>query len=163
MVHLETERLKFRQWKQSDYEPFSQYFASEEHTRFLGGFKGPEDAWRLMATYIGHYELNSFSYPAIVEKDTNRLIGTIGLWKSKPWPEHELGYWLLPQSQGKGYGTEAGMVVKEFAKTLEFPSLVSYIDAENVSSKQLAIRLGAKLDGSIELLDFGMHEVYRYW
>ncbi len=92
------------------------------------------------------------------------VVGTIGLWNSDPWPEPELGYWLLPEYQGKGYGTEAGLAVKKYAlEDLALPTLVSYIDAENEPSKKLALNLGAKPDKAVNLLDFGPHEVYRYW
>ena len=163
MIGLETERLIFRQWENSDYQMFAEFYSIEEHARYVGGTKTPEESWRLMATYVGHYELNGYSYLAIGEKESGILIGTVGLWKSHPWPEPELGYWLLPDSQGKGYGVEAGLAVKNFAlDTLELESLVSYIDPSNEPSKKLALRLGAKYDSTIKLLDFGDHEVYRY-
>ena len=164
MLQLETDRLRFRQWQSADFDTFKAFYSDQEAARFVGGVQKPETAWRLMATYIGHYTLHGYSYPAIVEKATQRLIGTVGLWNSEPWPEPELGYWLLPIAQGKGYGTEAGLVVKRHAeKALQLPSLVSYIHPENEPSKKLALRLGARLDGVIELHDFGPHEVYRYW
>lgn len=163
MIGLETERLRFRQWKESDYTSFVKFYSKEENARFVGGTKSPEEAWRLMSTYIGHYVLNGFSYLAVETKSSSQLIGTVGLWKSNPWPEPELGYWLLPDAQGKGYGTEAGLAVKQFAlKKLVLNSLVSYIDRENEPSKKLALGLGARLDGTVDLLDFGLHEVYRY-
>ena len=163
MIGLETERLIFRQWQKKDYPIFAEFYSVEVNARYVGGVKTPEESWRLMATYIGHYELNGFSYLAIAEKDSGNLIGTIGLWKSQPWPEPELGYWLLPKFQGKGFGVEAGLAVKEFALIkLKLASLVSYIDPANEPSKKLAIRLGAKFDSTIKLLDFGTHEVYRY-
>ncbi|MBO3697685.1 GNAT family N-acetyltransferase [Roseivirga sp. E12] len=163
MIGLETERLVFRQWQNSDYKQFSEFYAQEEHAKYVGGQKSPEESWRLMATYIGHYTLKGYSYLAITEKSTEKLIGTVGLWKSEPWPEKELGYWLLPEAQGKGYGVEAGLAVRDYGlDTLKFDSLVSYIDPSNQPSVQLATRLGAKYDQTIELLDFGPHAIYRY-
>lgn len=164
MIDLETDRLVFRQWEASDYAPFSSFYAKEENARFVGGIKSKEESWRLMATYIGHYTLLRYSYLAIDEKETNQLIGTVGLWNSAPWPEPELGYWLLPGFQGKGFGVEAGLAVKDYAlKKLKLKSLVSYIDPKNEPSKQLATRLGGTYHSEIELLDFGPHAVYRYW
>lgn len=164
MIGLETERLLFRQWLDSDFEVFADFYSDEKNARFVGGVKDAETAWRLMATYVGHYELKGFSYLATTEKSTGMLVGTVGLWKSDPWPEHELGYWLLPRAQGTGYGYEAGMAVRTYAKEqLRLPSLVSYISAANEPSKKLALRLGATPDGVVELLDFGAHEVFRFW
>lgn len=163
MLNLSTERLQFRQWKESDYPEIKTFFSQEDNARFVGGVQNQESSWRLMATYIGHYQLKGYSYLAIETKSDNQLIGTVGLWKSEPWPEHEMGYWLLPHMQGKGFGLEAGTAVLQHAKTIDLPSLVSYIDPRNEPSKKLALGLGARLDQTIELLDFGPHEVYRYW
>jgi len=163
MIGLETDRLIFRQWKESDFGLVAEFYQNEEAARFVGGKKSSEESWRLMSTYIGHYALRGYSYLAIDEKSTGDLIGTVGLWNSTPWPEPELGYWLLPKAQGNGYGTEAGVAVKSFAlNDLKLPSLVSYIDPINEASKKLALRLGAQYDTNIDLLQFGIHEVYRY-
>ncbi len=163
MKDLVTTRLQFRQWKESDFNQIAEFYQDPVNSRFVGGMKSAEASWRLMATYIGHYELKGYSYLAIDSKETQALIGTVGLWNSEPWPEPELGYWLLPQAQGKGYALEAGTAVLEFARSLNLPSLVSYIDPQNVPSKKLALKLGAIHSGEIPLLDFGPHEVYRYW
>jgi len=78
-------------------------------------------------------------------------------------PNRNWVFWLISDAQGKGFGVEAGLAVKNFAlETLNIDSLVSYIDPANEPSKKLALRLGANYDKIIELLDFGPHEVYRY-
>lgn len=164
MLHLTTERLVFRMWTIADYPVFARFFSDVHNTQYLGGVKGPEASWRLMSTYIGHYHLNGFSYLALETKVNKQLVGTVGLWKSTPWPEPELGYWLLPACQGKGFAKEAGIAVKDFAKQhAKINTLVSYISPDNEPSKKLALKLGAKLEKTIQLLDFGKHEVYRYW
>ena len=163
MTDLQTERLKFRQWREADFESFADYFADEENAKYIGGQKSREEAWRLMAAYIGHYHLKGYGYMAVEEKSSKRLVGSVGLWKSEPWPELELGYWLLNEMQGKGYAAEAAEKVKDYAfKILQVKTFVSYIDPQNEPSKRLAIRLGAIYETDIELLDFGLHCVYRY-
>ncbi len=164
MIGIETERLVFRQWQASDYPAFVAFFSDEETARFVGGTKSKEESWRLMATYIGHFELHGYSFMAVCTKDTQELIGAVGIWNSEPWPEPELAYWLLPQFHGHGFGTEAGLAVKAYAtQNLNFESLVSHINVANEPSIKLAMRLGAEFDKTTHLLDFGPHEVYRYW
>lgn len=163
MIGLETERLIFRQWTQEDYPVFKSYFSDPISSKYVGGIKNPEEAWRLLASYIGHYELYGYSYLAVTEKTSKKLIGSVGLWNSPPWPEPELGYWLIPEFQGKSYAFEAALALKNYAlERLNMISLVSYISSDNIPSQKLALRLGAKYDKEIDLLDFGKHEVYRY-
>lgn len=163
MIGLQTERLTFRQWRSSDFEPLAEFFSDPKNAMFVGGQKGREEAWRLMATYVGHYQLKGYSYLAVEETESKKLVGTIGLWNSDPWPETELGYWLLPEMQGKGFAFEAAVKVIEYAfNELNLKTLVSYIDETNQPSIRLAQRLGGTHDGGLELLTFGYHAIYRY-
>ena len=115
MINIETDRLRFRQWKAADFDFIAGYFSDAGQTRFLGGTKNREEAWRLMASYIGHFHLRGYSYLPVEEKATGTLIGSVGLWNSEPWPELELGYWLRRDRQGMGFGTEAGRAVRDYA------------------------------------------------
>lgn len=158
-----TERLRLRQWTKQDFDAFAAFFASPQNTQFVGGTKTPEEAWRLMASYIGHHQLYGYSYMAVAEKATNQLVGTVGIWNTPQWPEPELGYWFLPEGQGQGYAYEAASALKQFAlEEAALTTLVSFIAGENEASKKLAIKLGAKYDGVVDLLSFGPHGVYRY-
>ena len=164
MENVETPRLKLRQLKQDDYGPFALYYSDEANARYVGGKKDPEQAWRHLALYVGHWALKGFGYWAVEEKTTNQFVGCVGLWQSPGWPELELGYWLMKEHQGKGYAFEGCQRSIEFAlQTLKAKSLVSYIHPENKPSIGLATRLGATYDGIIELASFGPHCVYRHF
>ena len=163
LKELHTDRLLLRQWRESDFKYFENFFSSEANAQYVGGKKNGEEAWRLLSTYIGHWQLKGYSYMAVEEKATGTFVGCAGLWKSEPWPELELGYWFVKEMQGKGYATEAAQKIKEYAfDTLKVPTLVSYIDAKNKPSIKLAERIGGVYDKTIVLLDFGPHCIYRY-
>ena len=163
MVTLETERLLLRLWRSEDFDQYAAYHADEELARFIGGACSRGQAWRRMAAELGHWTLRGYGFWALEEKDGGALAGCAGLWFPEGWPELELGYWLLPRAQGKGYATEAGLEARRHAyETLGAKTLVSYIHPENAASKRVAERLGARLEETIELLDFGPHGVWRH-
>lgn len=66
-MELETNRLKLRLWRESDFKIFADYFTDEESVKYVGGRKTTEEAWRLMAAYIGHYQLRGYGYMAVEE------------------------------------------------------------------------------------------------
>ncbi len=162
-MQRETERLRLRMWCDSDFEAYAACYADPQLARFIGGVCDRETAWRKMAGLAGHWALRGFGYWAVEERAGGGFVGCVGLWRSDGWPEHELGYWLTPAAQGNGYGVEAGREALAFARDIvRPPSLVSYIDPRNQPSRRLAERLGARLDGRIELLAFGPHDVWRH-
>ena len=163
MHERQTQRLLLRQWEASDFEAYADYYADEKTARYVGGVSDRDQAWRRMASLIGHWVLRGYGYWAVEEKETSRFVGCVGLWRSEGWPELELGYWLDPEMHGKGYATEAGAEARDFAfEVVGTETLVSYIDPDNEPSKRVAERLGARFEEVIELLSHGPHCVYRY-
>jgi len=160
---LESPRLRMRQWRQADFPAFAAYYADERTARFVGGVSDAPQAWRRMAALVGHWTLRGFGYWALEEKESGELVGSCGLWLPEGWPELEVGYWLLPAGQGKGYATEAAARAREHAYgPLGATTLVSYIDPGNEPSKRVAQRLGARVEATIDLCGFGPHEVWRH-
>lgn len=163
MTEQETERLLLRQWRTADFDAYAGYYADKETAKFVGGVKDRDQAWRRLASEIGHWALKGYGYWAVEEKESAAFVGCVGLWFSEGWPELELGYWIMPNMQGKGYATEAGVRSRDYAwEVVGATSLVSYIDPENEPSKRVAERLGARFDKTIDLLSHGLHCVYRY-
>ncbi|MEO1436004.1 MAG: GNAT family N-acetyltransferase [Bacteroidota bacterium] len=162
MIELETNRLRFRQWHPDDATLLYRYFKDPQFTKYIGGIQNPESVWRLIASYVGHYQFKGYSYIP-VETKQDQLIGAVGLWDSEPWPELELGYWFLPEFQGQGYASEATKAVRDYAWTkLKRSTCISLIDHQNIASIRLAEKLGAIYEKDIELLEFGNHGVWRY-
>lgn len=160
---LETDRLLLRGLREQDFPSYAQYYADEATARYVGGPCRRETAWRRMAAQIGHWVLRGYGNWAVEEKQTGQFVGCVGLWFPEGWPELELGYWLMPAMQGKGYATEAGARCRDYAfDIIGTDTLVSYIHPDNEPSKRVAERLGARFEKTIQLLDYGPHSVYRY-
>ena len=162
-TELETERLHMRQWREDDFEAYAAYYADEETARFVGGQAERGTAWRRMAAIIGHWVLRGYGPWAIDEKATGKFVGSVGLWFPEGWQDLELGYWLLPEMQGKGYATEAGARARDHGfEVVGAETLISYIHPDNEPSKRVAERLGARYEKTLELGTHGPHCVYRY-
>ncbi|WP_209313559.1 GNAT family N-acetyltransferase [Jannaschia formosa] len=75
--------------------------------------------------------------------------------------EHELGWLLTAEHEGRGLAFEAASAARDHARgALALPSLVSYVAIGNRRSERLAERLGARADGT--LYD-GAVAVWRHW
>ncbi len=164
MTTLETERLRLRPWQLDDYSSLKAFYAQEANAKYVGGVKGNDESWRALALHIGHWHLKGFGYWAVVEQNSGEFVGCVGLWQSAGWPELELGYWLMPEHQGKGFAKEAALRCKAYAQNeMSASSLVSYIDPSNIPSIKLAESMGASFEQTIELLEYGPHRVYRHF
>ncbi len=150
-VTLETERLILRMWREADdFEAYAQLCADPEVMRYLGGkvFDRTE-AWRHMASMIGHWSLRGYGIWAVEEKDSGRFVGRIGCMNPAGWPGFEVGWTLKREFWGKGYATEGGRRALESPfNELDKPHVISLINAENQASIRVAERLGETLEGT---------------
>ncbi|GIT91199.1 N-acetyltransferase [Jannaschia pagri] len=156
---LRTPRTTLRAPRLSDFEALHGITGSDRNA-FEGGPSTPEETWTdfcgMTATWIlrGHGLWTVDTYGGDVAGFV--LIGT------EPGDEeHELGWLLCAPYEGMGLATEAAMAARTHAqKTLNLPSLVSYIAPGNARSEAVAQRLGAVPDGTI-LND--QVTIWRHW
>ncbi len=144
-----------RMWREDDdFEAYADICADAEVMRYLGG--KPLDrmeAWRNMATMIGHWHLRGFGHWAVIEKASQRFIGRIGFMNPEGWPGFELGWTLARYAQGKGYATEgAGRALAYAFAEMDRDHVISLINPLNAASIRVAERLGEKVEGRTELL-----------
>ncbi|KTT75738.1 GNAT family N-acetyltransferase [Sphingomonas endophytica] len=78
----------------------------------------------------------------IAREQEHRLIGGIGLHRADNG-DHELGYWLTPDTWGRGYATEAGRAVIDIARhALPLTRVTAYHHADNPASGHVLRKLG---------------------
>ena len=149
MVTLETERLLLRPFQEQDLDAYARVCADAEVMRFLGDGRALSrtDAWRQMAFFLGHWQLRGYGLWAAVLKETNAVVGRIGLHNPEGWPGLEVG-WLLDRAVwGRGLATEGGRAALDFAFTvLKASRVLSVIHPDNARSIGVAERLGERFE-----------------
>ncbi len=149
---LETERLILRAFRDEDHDAVADFYANDPGAAYVGGSTDRRGAWRVIATFVGHWQLRGFGPLAIEDKATQRWLGWCNLWRPPEFPEIEVGWTLAAPFRGKGYVHEAAVRVRAYAfDDMQLPTLVSYIVPGNVASKRVAERLGAKRDGAAQI------------
>lgn len=154
MVTVETARLYLRQFRESDLEAYAEMCADPEVMRYIGPGEplARSEAWRSMATMLGHWQLRGYGLWAVEEKTSGEMIGEIGCWKPEGWIDFEVGWTLRRAYWGKGYAVEAAQASVQYAfEQLGRSHLISLIIPENWRSIRVAEQLGEKPAGKTEL------------
>lgn len=160
---IETDRLLLRMFREEDWKDLHEYYSDEVCTRYTFGKPLTEgEAWRAMASMMGHWQLRGFGPYAVVEKESKKVLGPVGLWYPNDWPEPEIKWGLVRQAWGKGYATEAAMAVKKMAfNTIKDCRLISLIMADNQSSVKVAKAVGATFEKEMMFGEKQCH-IYRH-
>lgn len=150
---LETERLRLRAFRLSDFEGYAAMCGDPEVTRYLMTRFDREQAWRHLAFLIGHWVLRGFGMWAVEERATGVFVGRIGFAEPEGWPGFELAWTLARPFWGRGYATEGARAALAHAFTvLQRDRVISLIHPENQASIRVAERLGERLEGRVEVL-----------
>ncbi|BAZ47591.1 GCN5-related N-acetyltransferase [Nostoc sp. NIES-4103] len=183
---FETERLIIRSWiPDRDAEQVFKIYSDPEVTYFLGNgaLSTSVESMRQRLINWMHEGKNGTGSWAIVEKDTETIVGTILLeplpdQHRLPTEDYEVGWHLGRAFWGKGYATEAGRGMLNYGfSVLNLPVIYAVVKPEHDASIRVTQRLGMKPMGKtkqyygIELLlfqkdapgrgDGGMREIGR--
>jgi RimJ/RimL family protein N-acetyltransferase len=97
-------------------------------------------------------------YAWLLHDEEGRLLGQVSLDRKGHADSAVIGYWLAPEARGKGYLTEAGKAMLNWALDVAGADLSRVIWAAyewNAASLKLAERLGFKLVGTREAGELG--------
>jgi len=152
---LRTERLVLRAPKLADFEAWAAFFASPRaiHER---GMMDREKAYAIWAADIALWQLRGYGPFGVDDAATGAYLGEVGIYQPVPYPGPELGWFVIPEAEGKGIAHEAAVAVRDWiACTFDWPFVTSIIEPENTRSIALGLRLGGVIDPSLPGVDPG--------
>jgi len=115
-----------------------------------------------MAAFLGHWVLRGYGMWAVERRSDGVLIGRAGFLNPEGWPGLEIGWLLERAAWGQGYAFEAASAAIDWGRRERgMTRLISLIRAANVRSELLARRLGAELEGEVELMGSAAN-LFRY-
>lgn len=146
---LESDRLIIRPFILDDFEPLFCFLRDEKATQYLS-------FTREQRTYMGTKDLldifiSGYGKPeqifalAVIRKQDQQYVGSLGLYPVKDSEDTEIFYTLLPKYWGKGYATEASHRLLAYAfSEIGLERVVAFIFPYNEASERVAVRLGMK-------------------
>ena len=145
-TYISSPRLLFREWKEEDKEELFAA-ASDREIGPMAGWqphRSVEESLSIIKTILS--EENTF---AIIEKESGKIIGSVGLFPpvekivKKDKDELEVGYWIAKPKWGRGYATESVKRMLEYAfETLKINKVWCGAFIENTRSIRVQEKCG---------------------
>ena len=144
LIEIETERLRLRQWIESDREPFARLNNDPQVMEFF-----PSILDRVVSDVIidraqAKIAEYGWGFWAVESRQNQKFIGFVGLQiptANLPFsPCVEIGWRLAFEYWGKGYATEAAKAaLKVGFDRLELPEIVSFTAINNHRSDRKSV------------------------
>lgn len=143
-IVIETERLLLQNWSVADFHPFKAIATNPKVMQYIGTGEpwADERIQQFIEKNITLYENYRFCFWALMDKETQTLIGICGL---SPLSSHEMeiGWWLVPEHWGKGLATEIAQAVMAYGfEQLNLPRIVAIAQPPNHRSIRVMEKLG---------------------
>lgn len=155
LIELETERLRLRQWRLADREPFAALNADPRVMEFFPSMltRAESDAMADRCQLL--IEERGWGFWAAECKVTGEFVGYVGLHVPSaelPFsPCVEIGWRLAFCHWGKGFTTEAAKEVLQVGfQVLRLKEIVSFAAVGNLKSRAVMERLGMCDSGTFE-------------
>ena len=150
-IHVETPRLKLRDWVDTDAEPYAALNADPRVMEFFPAALSRAESDAQMASIRAFIAGHGYGLYATEEKASGRFIGFVGLsppsFDAHFTPAVEIGWRLARESWGQGYASEAAPRVADHAfTTLGLDALVSFTAEWNRPSRRVMEKIGMTHD-----------------
>ena len=151
---IRTERLVLRRFRAGDEVAFRDAWASEEWTSML--LSPPMNAAEVADWVRRRSERTNGTFLSLVVEHRGEVVGdSMLMLEGVGVSQGELGWTVLPQHAGRGYGTEAARAVLEIAfEHYGLRRVVANLDARNDRSAAMCERLGMRRE---------VHRIADFW
>jgi len=156
---IETARLILRKFLIDDVEKMYQNWANDDDvTKYLmwESHKDKNVTKNVLEDWIKNYSKNDFYQWAIVPKDINEPVGSIGIVsKNDKIKMVHFGYCIGKKWWNKGFTSEAlSILIKYFFEEINVNRIESRHDPNNPNSGKVMIKCGMKYEGSKRQADW---------
>jgi RimJ/RimL family protein N-acetyltransferase len=146
---IETERLVIRPFDEGDLDAAYAVNSDPEARRFTGGVVDRAESDRGLRKQIDRVSRTGLGARAVVERQSNQVIGYCGLQPFAETAEIELFYGYATSAWGRGFATEAADALIELGfRCLDAERLVAIVLPENVASLRVLEKLGFLRSGT---------------
>ena len=150
---LQTERLILRQWRDSDFLPFSQISADKDVMEFYPNPLSQEESYKMATRIQSLIAERGWGFWALELPNQEDFIGFVGLHKPKetlPFsPCVEIGWRLAKEYWGRGYATEAAKESIKYAfNEINLEEVVSFTTLANARSQNIMQKIGMSNTGN---------------
>ena len=113
---LHTERLTLRMPRLQDFEAWADFFASPRSAH-EGGPKDRLGAWQHWAADVALWALKGYGPFGVDDRATGTYLGEVGIYHGEGYPAPELGWFVVPEAEGKGVALEAARAVLDWGES----------------------------------------------
>lgn len=167
-VEFETARLRLRQWRDADREPFAALNADPAVMEYFPSTLSRQASDASIEAWQSQFAQRGWSNWAVEVRDSGEFIGFAGLTvpvRVLPFsPCVEIGWRLAREHWGKGYATEAAReVLRVGFEVLALDEIVSFTTIPNRRSWAVMERIGMHRDVDFDYPSFPeVHPLRRH-
>jgi RimJ/RimL family protein N-acetyltransferase len=142
---IRSDRLRLRNWRDSDRDAFAALNANPEVTQDLGGPLDRTQSDAKFDRYVAAFDQYGFCRWAL-EDLNGQFLGYTGVMPSRPGhplgPHADIGWRLVRPAWGRGYATEAAKAsLRDAFERVRLKEVLTYTSADNFRSRAVIERL----------------------
>jgi RimJ/RimL family protein N-acetyltransferase len=154
-MSFRSDRLIIRPTLEQDSDLIYQLMNSPKFIKYVGDRQlySVEDAEKyIQDKMLPQLHSHGYSNYSLINKKNGAKIGICGLYDRDGLEGIDIGFGILPEYEGLGYAFESSSrIIKAGFEELEILEIKAITNKKNISSKNLLVKLGFKLNGTIVL------------